>query len=212
MNIGCPTFWRVGLLERKTQRFQIPILLVALPREASKPRPINVLTDGLGKNGVIELQDVLRPAPKPLRLGRGLAQAAAALIGIVFLNSQAMAEQVWVQTAYGGWELVYTGPDPRVVLMFVFFIVVAAAVIAVAGSSANSPGADTTNNLPAEIANPQSVDYYQDQTARVHAYMQVLDAEAESARRYIEMMRLKAESAEIANQVEDDRSNAREGW
>jgi hypothetical protein len=32
MNIGCPTFWRVGLLERKTQRFQIPILLVALPR------------------------------------------------------------------------------------------------------------------------------------------------------------------------------------
>ena len=137
------------------------------------------------------------------------------MIGIVFLNSQAMAEQVWVQTAYGGWEPVYTGPDPRVVLMFV----VAAAVIAVAiafceqsGSSANSPGADTTNNLPAEIANPQSVDYYQDQTARVDAYMQFLDAEAESARRYIEMMRLKAEAAEIANQVEDDRSNAREGW
>ena len=78
--------------------------------------------------------------------------------------------------------------------------------------SADLPQSHNPNNLPAEIANPQSVDYYQDQTARVHAYMQFLDAEAESARRYIEMMRLKAEAAEIADQVEDDRSNAREGW
>ena len=183
-------------------------------RHSFRQAPSCAIEAGTRSRAPTRLRTIAEAAelPKPLRLGRGLAQAAAAMIGIVFLNSQAMAEQVWVQTAYGGWELVYTGPDPRVVLMFVFLIVVAAAVIAVAGSSANSPGADTTNNLPAEIANPQSVDYYQDQTARVHAYMQFLDAEAESARRYIEMMRLKAEAAEIANQVEDDRSNAREGW
>ena len=105
MNIGCPTFWRVGLLARKTQRFQIPILLVALPREASKPRPINELTDGLGKNGVTEIQGVLRPTPKPSRLRRGLAQTASriasAMIGTVLLTSHAKAGGFWVPRADG---------------------------------------------------------------------------------------------------------------
>jgi hypothetical protein len=31
-NIECPTFWQVGLLERKSQGYQIPNLLMALPR------------------------------------------------------------------------------------------------------------------------------------------------------------------------------------
>jgi hypothetical protein len=45
MNIECPIFWRVGLLAQKTQRFQIWILLVALPRgdDADQEKPLKHL-------------------------------------------------------------------------------------------------------------------------------------------------------------------------
>ena len=114
--------------------------------------------------------------------------AASVLIGSILMTSQAAAGQVWVQDPYGGWELVNTGPEPA--LLFVTLIVGGIAFIIccmlASDESSDTPPSYCMSNLPAEIANPQSVEYYDDQVPRVRACTQLLDAEAEHARRYID--------------------------
>ena len=140
--------------------------------------------------------------------------AASVLIGSILMTSQAAAGQVWVQDPYGGWELVNTGPEPA--LLFVTLIVSGIAFIIccmlASDESSDTPPSYCMSNLPAEIANPQSVEYYDDQVARVRACTQLLDAEAEHARRYIEANRLKAEAAEIERMLSDNRGDDGEGW
>ena len=123
---------------------------------------------------------------------------------------QAAAGQVWVQDPYGGWELVTTSPEPDMLFVTLIVVGIAFIICCVLASDESSGTPSSSSNLPAEIAHPRSVEYYDDQVTRVRACTQHLEAEAEHARRYIEANRLKAEAAEIARMLEDDQR--REGW
>jgi hypothetical protein len=174
--------------------------LLALPREATEPRRINDLTDGLGKNGVIELQGVLRPAPKPSRLRRSLAQTAscvaAATIGTMLLTSHAMAGGFWRQSA-DGWIYV---PD-ELLIVFIGAVVAAVAVIAVACSDQSKPSATFSEYLPEEVRAPESVEYYDDMTARTRGLKRQLDADTELAESYIKARRAKAELEDLDSEA-----------
>jgi hypothetical protein len=139
-----------------------------LPRGATKPRPINKLADGLGKNGSIEFQGVLLAAPKPSRLWRSLAQTASriasAMISTVLLTSHAMAGGFWVQTA-DGWIYIHD----LLVVAFIGAVILAVALTAIACSDEDKPSTAFSEYLPEEVQTLESVEYYEDMTARSRA-------------------------------------------
>lgn len=150
----------------------------------------------MGKNIVIELQGVLRPAPKPSLLRRGLAYTASrialAMIGTVLLTSQAMAGGFWVQMT-DGWIYI---PD-ELLIAFIFVVVAAVALTAMSSSSV----ARMSRDLPEEVREPQSVEYYEHMTARTRALKRKLDADTELAESYIKAARTRAERDDLDDEA-----------
>jgi hypothetical protein len=138
--------------------------------------------------------------PKPSRLRRSLAQTAsriaAATIGTMLLTSHAMAGGFWLQRA-DGWIYV---PD-ELLIVFIGAVVAAVAVIAVACSDQSKPSATFSEYLPEEVRAPESVEYYDDMTARARGLKRQLDADTELAESYIKARRAKAELEDLDSEA-----------
>lgn len=141
-----------------------------------------------------------------------------AAIVVAVASAPALADGYWVRDAHGYRYWVDTGPDPVtpefiIVLLVGVLVSVIAVVISEDEKRKLAPlRTPTRAGLPAEIATPQTVQYYDDQTARVLAYDRYLQSQAAQYRQYIETVRLGAEAHELARLIEDQRSNWHGGW
>ena len=113
------------------------------------------------------------------------------MIGTVLLTSQAMAGGFWVQMTDGR---IYI---PDELLTFIFVVVAAVALTAMSSSSV----ARMSRDLPEEVREPQSVEYYQEITARTRALKRKLDADTELAESYIKAARTRAERDDLDDEA-----------
>lgn len=135
------------------------------------------------------------------------------------VSAPALADGYWARDAYGYRYWVDTGPDANPLAFIFIVLVVGAVVFAIVMAiddeekkKARAVEEAHTAGLPAEIATPQTVQYYDDQTARVLAYDRYLQAQAAQYRQYIETVRLEAEALEFAGLVEDQRKYQHGRW
>lgn len=143
---------------------------------------------------------------------RTLLSVAATVFAMAFLVTEALARGYWVRDAYGYVFWVDTGPEPIDVTSVVMLLLIFVAGGFVWMIYEEEQKKKNAAGLPAEIASPQTEEFYHDQTNRVLAYDRYLRAQADQYRQYIETARLEAEAHEVARLIEDHRRRQREGW
>ena len=121
---------------------------------------------------------------------------ASAMIGTVLLTSHAMAGGFWRQSA-DGWIYI---PDGLVIVL-IGAVVALAALIAIVCSDESKPSATFSEYLPEVLQTPESVEYYEDMTARTRALKRQLDADTELAESYIKAGRAKAELEDLDSEA-----------
>jgi hypothetical protein len=88
--------------------------------------------------------------------------------------------------------------------LLVILGVISVAVLAIAKDA--KAKSNEASNLAAEIAEPQSVEYYEELTSRARALKRTLDAETELAESYINTMRTRGLLDELPEMLDHDRA------
>ena len=123
------------------------------------------------------------------------------MIGTVLLTSHAIAGGFWVQVA-DGW--IYL-PDELLITVAAFLGLTAIACWNQSKASATSSSSSVTRmslDLPEEVQTPESVEHYDDMTARTRALKRKLDADTELAESYIKAGRAKAELEDLDSETQ----------
>ena len=92
-----------------------------------------------------------------------------------------------------GWIYI---PD-LLIVAFIGAVILAVALTAIACSDEAKPSATFSEYLPEEVQTPESVEHYEDMTARSRALKRQLDADTELAESYIRAARTRAELEDL---------------